>query len=156
MQIMFHDVIDDITRSQNMSNFEIDISPSILELERRSKAQISEILMTTLLVYSTSGLMSDEKKFVSSSKWRPFWKFWNIKHSFNLTSNMKRSSRIMPKNVFFVMITSLVTSQGSLKVSPLYSFMNEIKIFKITWKLSKDIMIKLTVHRYHDIMTAFI
>ena len=34
-----HDVIDDITRSQNKSNFEIAISPSILELERRSKAQ---------------------------------------------------------------------------------------------------------------------
>ena len=34
-----HDVIDDVTRSQNRSNFEIDISPSIFELERRSKPQ---------------------------------------------------------------------------------------------------------------------
>ena len=34
-----HDVIDDVTRSQNRSNFEIDISPSIFELQRRSKAQ---------------------------------------------------------------------------------------------------------------------
>ena len=34
-----HDVIDDVTRSQSRSNFEIDISPSILQLERRSKAQ---------------------------------------------------------------------------------------------------------------------
>ena len=34
-----HDVIDDVTRSQSRSNFEIDISPSIFELERRSKAQ---------------------------------------------------------------------------------------------------------------------
>ena len=34
-----HDVIDDVTRSQNRSNFEIDISPSIFELLRRSKAQ---------------------------------------------------------------------------------------------------------------------
>ena len=34
-----HDVIDDVTRSQRRSNFEIDISPSIFELERRSKAQ---------------------------------------------------------------------------------------------------------------------
>ena len=33
-----HDVIDDVTRSQSRSNFEIDISPSIFELERRSKA----------------------------------------------------------------------------------------------------------------------
>ena len=34
-----HDFIDDVTRSQNRSNFEIDIFPSIFKLERRSKAQ---------------------------------------------------------------------------------------------------------------------
>ena len=34
-----HDVIDDVTRPQSRSNFESDISPSIFELERRSKAQ---------------------------------------------------------------------------------------------------------------------
>ena len=34
-----HDVIDDVARSQSRSNFEIDISPSIFELECRSKAQ---------------------------------------------------------------------------------------------------------------------
>ena len=32
-------VIDDVTRSQSRTNFEIDISPSIFQLERRSKAQ---------------------------------------------------------------------------------------------------------------------
>ena len=36
---LIHDVIDDVTRSQSRSNFEIDTSPSIFELERRSKAQ---------------------------------------------------------------------------------------------------------------------
>ena len=34
-----HDFIDDVTRSQNRSNFEIDTSPSIFKLQRRSKAQ---------------------------------------------------------------------------------------------------------------------
>ena len=34
-----HDVIDDNTRSQSRSNFEIDISPLIFELRHRSKAQ---------------------------------------------------------------------------------------------------------------------
>ena len=34
-----HDVIDYVTRSQSRSNFEIDISPSIFELQCRSKAQ---------------------------------------------------------------------------------------------------------------------
>ena len=34
-----HDIINDVTRSQSRSNFEIDISPSIFELGRRSKTQ---------------------------------------------------------------------------------------------------------------------
>ena len=37
--IHIHGVIDAVTRSQSRSNFEIDISPSIIKLERRSKAQ---------------------------------------------------------------------------------------------------------------------
>ena len=41
------------------------------------------------------------KKFVASSKRRPFWKCLNIKHSFNLTSDMKRSSQIMQKKKYF-------------------------------------------------------
>ena len=63
------------------------------------KLKMSEMLMAIFLVYSTSGITSG-KKFVASTKWLPFWKFWNIKHSFNWTSNMKRSSQIMPKKVF--------------------------------------------------------
>ena len=34
-----HDLIDDVTRSQNRSNIEINISPSIFELQCRLKAQ---------------------------------------------------------------------------------------------------------------------
>ena len=75
------------------------------------KLKMSEMLMAIFLVYSTSG-----KKSLSGSKWRPFWKFWNIKYSFNLTSDMKRSSQIMPKK-FFMVMTSSMTSQGGLKVS---------------------------------------
>ena len=63
------------------------------------KLKMSEMLMAIFLVYSISGITSG-KKFVASSKRRPFWKFWNIKHSFNLTSDMKRSSQIMPKKDF--------------------------------------------------------
>ena len=37
--INIHDLIDDVTGSQNRSNFEIDISPLIFELHRRSNAQ---------------------------------------------------------------------------------------------------------------------
>ena len=75
------------------------------------KLKMSEMLMAIFQVYSPSG-----KKSLSGSNWRPFWKFWNIKHSFNLTSDMKRSSQIMPKK-FFIVMKSSMTSQGSLKVS---------------------------------------
>ena len=86
------------------------------------KLKMSEMLMAIFLVYSTSGITSG-KKNLSGSKWRPFWKFWNNKHSFNLTSDMKRSSQIMPKK-FFMVMTSSMTSQGSLKVS-LYTHVKE-------------------------------
>ena len=60
------------------------------------KLKMSEMLKAIFLIYSTSGITSG-KNSLSSSKWRPFFKFWNIKHSFNLTSDMKRTSQIMPK-----------------------------------------------------------
>ena len=41
------------------------------------KLKMSEMLMAIFLVYSISGITSG-KKGLSSSKWRPFWKFWNI------------------------------------------------------------------------------
>ena len=64
------------------------------------KLKMSEMLIAILLVYSAPGITSG-KKSLSGSKWRPFWKFWNIKHSFNLTSDMKISCQIMPKKFFY-------------------------------------------------------
>ena len=112
IQINIHDLIDDVTRSQNRSNFEIDI---YIRQYSYQKLKMSEMLMAIFLVYSTSGITSGEKS-LSGSKWRPFWKFWNIKHSFNLTSDMKRSSQIMPKKSYFMVMTSSMTSQGGLQV----------------------------------------
>ena len=118
---------DDVTRSQSRSNFEIDISPSIFELERRSKAQN---------VGYVNGYLSDifnfpyhfrlKKKF-ASSKWRPFWKF------------VKGRPKLCQKKVLFMMMTSSMTSQGGLKVGPLYSFLNEITF---PWQLKNEL-------RYH-------
>ena len=79
------------------------------------KLKMSDMLMAIFLAYSPSGITSG-KKVLSGSKWRPFWKFWNIKHSFNWNSDMKRSSQIMPK-IFFMVMMSPMTSQGGLKVS---------------------------------------
>ena len=88
----------------------------LIYLRQYLKLKMSEMLMAIFLVYSTSGITSGKKKFVASSKWRPFWKLLNIKHSFNLTSDMKRPSQIMPIK-FFMVMTSSMTSQGGLKVS---------------------------------------
>ena len=56
-----HDVIDDVTRSQNRSNFEIDISPPIFQLERRSKAQNVGNAHGYFLAYSTTGIAFGKK-----------------------------------------------------------------------------------------------
>ena len=61
-----HDVIDDVTRSQSRSKFEIDISPSIFELQRRSTAQYIGIAHGY-----APGIFNFRYNF--RSKWRPFF-----------------------------------------------------------------------------------
>ena len=96
------------------------------------------MLMAIFLVYSTSGITSGKQSLSRAQNSDHFWKFWNIKHSFNLTSDMKRSSQIMPIKSIFMMMTSSMTSQGGLKVGPLYSFINEkITFFMITKQRAK-------------------
>ena len=113
------------------------------------------MLMAIFLVYSTSDITSG-KKVCRELKMAAILKIWNIKHSFNLTSHMKTSSQIMPKKYFHDDdVIDDVT--GSPQIGPLYSFINEITtFFMITKRTSKDIIIKLPVHRYHEIMTTII
>ena len=73
--IYIHDVNDAVTRLQSRSNFEIDISPSIFELECRSKAQDVENAHGYL-----SGIFNFRynirlKKFVASSNGGHFENF---------------------------------------------------------------------------------
>ena len=71
-----------------------------------------------------------------------------------------RYEKIVPnyaKTIFVMMMMSSMTSQGGLKAGPIYSFINEITtFFMVTKKTSKDIIIKLPVHRYHEIMATII
>ena len=105
-----------ITRLQNRSNFEIDISPSIFELEYRSKAQISEMLIAIFLIYSISAITFG-KKFVASSKWRPFSKFEILNTASNWPQIWKDRPKLCQKKFFLMVMTSSMTSQGGLKVS---------------------------------------
>ena len=40
------------------------------------------------------------KEIATTSKWRPVWTFWNIKLNLNLTTDMRKSSQIMPNFIF--------------------------------------------------------
>ena len=132
-----HDVIDDVTRSQSRSNFEIDIYPSIFELERRSKAQN---------IGNANGYLSGIFNFRYNFRWKSLSRAQNGGHFLNFelsnTASIwpkiwKERSKLCPKKVFFMM-TSSMTSQGSLKLGPLYSFINEITtVFMITRKRAK-------------------
>ena len=81
------------------------------------KLKIPELLMAILLVYFICDITSGKKRVVATSKRQPRWKFWDIKHSFNLTFDFKTPSQIMPKKVFFMLMISSMTSQSDLKVA---------------------------------------
>ena len=66
-----HDVIDDVTRWQSRSKFEIYISPSIFELERRSKAQN---------VGNANGYLSDIFNFRYNFQWKSLSRVQNGGH----------------------------------------------------------------------------
>ena len=81
-----HDVIDDVTRSQSRSNFEIDISPSIFELERRSE---------------NGGHFEKFGISNTAANWPEIWK----------------DRPKLCQKVYFMVMTSSMTSQGGLKIS---------------------------------------
>ena len=132
-----HDVIDDVTRSQSRSNFESDISPSIFELERRSKAQN---------VGNAHGYLSGLFNFRYNFRQKSLSRAQNSGHFENFeilnTASIwpqiwKDRPKLCQKRIF-MMMTSSMTSQGGLKVGPLYSFINEIiTFFMITKQRAK-------------------
>ena len=102
VQVMFHALMTSLMTSQDHKVgqiFKLIYLRQYKSYSIHQKLKMSEMLMANFLVHSTSGITSG-KMFVASSKWWPFWKFLNIKHSLDLTSDMKRSSQIMPKKVF--------------------------------------------------------
>ena len=158
VQVLFHALMTSLMTSQDHKVGQIlklIYLRQYLSYSVDQKLKMSEMLMAIFLVYSTSGMTSG-KKIVASSKWRPFWNFLNIKHSFNLNSEMKRSSEIMPKNVFHDndIIDDVTGFPPSWPSIFLYKWNNNI--FHDNQKTSKDIIIKLPVHRYHEIMTTII
>ena len=93
--------------------------------------------MAIFLVYSTSGIASG-KKVCRELKMAAILKI--LKYYTQLLFDL-RYEKIVPnyaKNNIFIMMTSSMTSQGGLKVGPLYSLINEITtFFMITKKRAK-------------------
>ena len=81
-----HDVIDDVTRWQSRSKFEIDISPSIFELERRSNTQN---------VGNTNGYLSDIFNFRYNFRWKRLSRAQNGGHFLNF--EMINTASIWPQ-----------------------------------------------------------
>ena len=63
------------------------------------KLKMSEMLMSIFPVYSPSGITFGKNVCRELTR-AAILKILNIEHSFNLTSDMKRSSQIMPKKCF--------------------------------------------------------
>ena len=101
-------------RSQNGSNFEIDISLSIFELERRSKAQN---------IGNANGYLSGIFSFRYNFRWKSLSRAQNGGHFEILNTASiwlqiwKDRPKLCPTEFSFVVMTSSMTSQGGLKVS---------------------------------------
>ena len=111
-------------RSRNKSHFEIAITRSIFELERRSKAQ-----NVGHAIGSPDKMLNFRwhfrRKISPSPKISSFWIFFN--YSTQLQFDI-RYWKIVPnytrKSIFMVM-TSSMTSHEDLKIVPLYSLIND-------------------------------
>ena len=93
-------------RSQYLTNhhqtwlFEIAITPSIFELERRTKSQNVGNGITYLGV-GLNFRFNFRFKCSPDIKWRPFWKFRNILDRFILTSDLEKPATINLKKSTF-------------------------------------------------------
>ena len=101
VQAMFHALMTSLVTSQDhkvAQIFKLLYLCQYLSYSVDKNIKMSEKLMAIFMVYSTSGISSGKKAI---SKWRPFLIYLIIKHSFNFTSDMERSSQIMQKKIFF-------------------------------------------------------
>ena len=84
--------------------------------------------MAIFLVYSTSGITFGKKSLSRAQNSGHFENFEILKQlQFDLRYE-KIVPNYAPKSIF-MMMTSSITSQGGLKVDPVYSFINEIVTF---------------------------
>ena len=101
VQVMFHALTTSLMTSPGHKEgriLKLHISVNICARASIQSSKYRKLLLPSFwnYYYIQLPVSLPLKKFVAKGKRRPFWKFWNIKHSFNLTSYMNRSSQIMP------------------------------------------------------------
>ena len=89
---------------------------------------MSETLMAIFLVYSTSGITFGKKSLSRAQNGGHFENFEILNTASIWPQIWKDRSKLCQKSIF-MMMTSSITSQGGLKVGPLYSFIYEMTTF---------------------------
>ena len=126
-----HVVIDDVTRWLSRSNFEIDISPSIFELERRSKAQN---------VGNANGYLSGMFNFRYNFRWKSLSRaggHFEIYEILNTASIWHQIWIDSPQKSIFHDDDDTDDVTGSPRIGPFIFLINEIIFFMITKKRAK-------------------
>ena len=140
VQVMFHALMTSLMTSQDHKVGQIlklIYLRQYLSYSVDQKLKMSEMLMAIFLVYSTAGTTSGKKSLLRAQNCGHFGNFEILNTASIWPQIWKDRPKICQKSLF-TMMTSSMTSQGGLKVDPLYSFMNEITtFFMITTKRAK-------------------
>ena len=115
--IHIHDVIDDVTRSQNRSKLKLIYLRQYLSCSVDQKLKMLEMLMAIFLVYSTSGITSGKKSLSRAQNGGHFENFEILNTASIWPQIWKDRLKLCQKKVFFMVMTSSMTSQGGLTVS---------------------------------------
>ena len=127
-KIYIHDVIDDVTGAQNRSILKLIYLRQYLSYSVDQKLKMSDMLMAIFLVYSTSGITSGKKSLSRAQNGGHFENFEILDTASIWLQIWKDRPKLCQKSIF-MMMTSSMTSQGGIKIRPLYSFIYEITTF---------------------------
>ena len=138
VQVMFHTLMTSLMTAQSRPNFEIDLSPSIYELERRSLAQN---------IGNANGYLSGIFNFRYPFRWKSLSRAQNGGHFENF--EILNTTSIWPQ-------TWNDRPKLCLKVGPLYSLINEMATFVvITKKRARISSLSFLCIGSREIMTTF-
>ena len=146
VQVMFHALMTSLMTSQDHKVGQIlklIYVCQYLSYNVDQKLKMSEMLMAISLVNSTSGITSVKNSSSRAINGGHFENF-EILNTPSIWQQIWRDRPKLCQNLFFKMMTSSMTSQGGLKVGPLYSFINKITtFFMITKKRAKILSLNL-------------